>query len=130
MPPPQTRTRLTFASRAWVRRSAYLSRVIREGKMSSGIQLVPRANTGTPLTEKVNALPRSSAPVSSWTVRNPTVPAHVASFRLSPDSVTVTGYSGCSPYPRGHHRLTSLTATSMTAEVSPGASVRDADDPP
>jgi hypothetical protein len=43
------------------------------GNTSSGIQLTPRVNIGTPFTTKVKREPMSSGVVSSSIVRKPTV---------------------------------------------------------
>ena len=94
--------------------------------MSSGIQFTPRTNTGRSLTRRVNAVPASSAPVSSATSRKPirrsqrsSSPSPLSSSLSASATVTVSGYRGWPPYPRGHHSAGSRTGSVRTT-ASPG----------
>src|SRR5881409_235278 len=103
MPPPQTRSIFMFASAADLSSQRYLSRVIREGKLSAGIQLAPFAKTGTPLTTNVKLLPHESLSCRTSSERSPTCTDFSSATRPSINRRARYLYSGWAPKPLGHH---------------------------
>jgi hypothetical protein len=136
-PPPHTRIMFMLASTDALTRARRLAGVVRDAKMSSGIMFVPLANTGTPLTLKYMVSPGSPPPKAEEgmglrtksIVRRPTRRERaVVDAGADAGSYTTSNlYSGCAPYPTGHHTSNGLVSlTSSETTLVPARSVTTA----